>query len=257
MRFINVFCIAAVSTIAALGYSSSAQAISFKITSGVPGLNGQTNQGAFSEFSKLKETTTIDFNSGSVPTTGFAKYSFENNTGASSVRSDQWAPAGSTGEKNGSKYLAVFNGDAATIKLDKTLNYFGIDWGAVSENNTFSFYQSVKDGKDALVKSFTSADLLNNKALFNASWQGGQGNGYVHFYSDSIADNFNKIVISQSSTVGGGFESDNHSFHQGTGKFDFDGNLKAKSVPEPGIVLGLLATGGMFLRKRSQKLSQE
>ncbi|MCY7272164.1 MAG: PEP-CTERM sorting domain-containing protein, partial [Phormidesmis sp. CAN_BIN44] len=86
------------STIAALGYSSSAQAISFKITSGVPSLNGQTNQGAFSEFSKLKETTTIDFNSGSVPTTGFAKYSFENNTGASSVRSDQWAPAGSTGE---------------------------------------------------------------------------------------------------------------------------------------------------------------
>ncbi len=257
MKYLNVLCITAVSAIAALGYSSSAQAISFKVTSGVPGLSGQTNQGAFSEFSKLADTTTIDFNSGSAPTTGFAKYSFANNTGASSVRADQWAPAGSTGEKNTSKYLAVFNGDAATINLDKTINYFGIDWGAVSENNTFSFYQSGTSGKDTLVKSFTSADLLNNSALFKASWQGGQGNGYVHFYSDSIADNFNKIVISQSSTVGGGFESDNHSFHQGTGKFDFDGNLKPKPVPEPGIVLGLLATGGMFLRKRSQKLSQE
>ena len=129
MKFINVFCIAALSTVAAIGYSSSAQAISFKITSGVPGLNGETNQGAFSEFSKLKETTTIDFNSGKVPTTGFAKYSFENAAGASSVRADKWAPAGSTGQENKSNYLAVFNGDAATIKLEKTLNYFGIDLG--------------------------------------------------------------------------------------------------------------------------------
>ncbi len=256
MKSINVFCIAAVSTIAALGYSSSAQAISFKITNGAPGLNGETNQGAFSEFAKLKETTTIDFNSGKVPTTGFAKYSFENTSGTSSVRADQWAPAGSTGKQNGSNYLAVFNGDAATIKLDKTLNYFGIDWGAVSQNNTFSFYQSGTTGKDKLVKSFTTADILNNAALFKASWQNGEGNGYVHFYSDSSADNFDKIVVSQSSTNGGGFESDNHSFHQGTGKFDFDGNLKPKSVPEPGVVLGLLATGGMFLRKRNQNLSQ-
>ena len=250
MKLINIFCIAAVGTVAALGYSSSAQAISFKITSGAPGLNGETNQGAFSEFSKLKETTTIDFNAGKVPTTGFAKYSFENAAGASSVRADKWAPAGSTGQENKSSYLAVFNGDAATIKLEKTLNYFGIDWGAVSANNTFSFYKSGASGSDALVKSFTTADILNNSALFKASWQGGEGNGYVHFYSDSNADNFDKIVISQSSTIGGGFESDNHSFHQGTGKFDFDENLKAKSVPEPSLALGLLATGGMLLWKR-------
>lgn len=256
MKFINVFCIATVSTVAALGYSSSAQAISFRITSGVPGLNGETNQGAFSEFSKLKETTTIDFNSGEVPTTGFAKYSFAKTTGSSSVRSDKWAPAGSTGKENDSKYLAVFNGNAATIKLEKTLNYFGIDWGAVSENNTFSFYKSGVS-EDALVRSFTTADILNNTALFRAAWQGGQGNGYVHFYSDSSADNFDKIVISQSSTVGGGFESDNHSFHQGTGKFDFDDNLKPKPVPEPSVVLGLLATGSILLRKRSQILSQK
>ncbi|MFN6465167.1 MAG: PEP-CTERM sorting domain-containing protein [Nostoc sp. DedVER02] len=241
MSIKKIACIAALSlsAISSFVYAGSAQAISFQVTTGIAGLNGETNQGAFSEFSKLSGTTTIDFNNGQAPTTGFAQYSFENTSGSSSVRSDVWAPAGANGEVNDGKYLAVFSGDKVTISLGSSLNYFGIDWGAISSGNMFSFYNG-----DTLIKSFTTEDV-NPVAPIRASQHGGEGNGYLHFYSDSSNDIFNKIVITQ--TGGGGFESDNHSFHAGTDKFT---GFDPKSVPEPSVTLGMLAVGGMFLRKR-------
>lgn len=243
MKFIQqALCVAALSTVAAVSYSGSAQAISFKMSTGVAGPSSVTDQGAFSEFYKLKGTTTIDFNSGKAPTTGFAKYTFENGN-RSSVRADQWAPAGANGERNMSNYLAVFDGDKVTIELAKTLNYFGIDWGAISGGNIFSFYNGNK-----LVQSFSTADV-NPVAPVKAAWQGGEGNGYVHFYSTSTADTFNRIVISQQG--GGGFESDNHSFHVGNGAFN------PESVPEPSVVLGLAAAGGTLLIKRKRKKHSE
>jgi hypothetical protein len=244
----KIACIAALSlsAISSFIYAGSAQAISFKVNTGIAGPNGETNQGAFSEFSKVDGTRTIDFNNGQAPTTGFAKYSFENGK-KSSIRSDQWAPAGAKGEVNSSKYLAVFNGDKVTINLDNYLNYFGIDWGAISDNNTFSFYNG-----NTLIKSFTTQDV-NPVAPIKASQHGGQGNGYLHFYSDSSNDIFNKIVISQASTNGGGFESDNHSFHLGTGRFT---GFDPKSVPEPSVILGMVAVGGMFLCKRKNEKLQ-
>ncbi|MBE9054163.1 PEP-CTERM sorting domain-containing protein [Nostocales cyanobacterium LEGE 11386] len=233
------------SAIASLTYAGSAQAISFTVTTGVAGPNGVTNQGAFSEFHADPGVVTVDFNAGIAPTTGFAKYSFENGK-TSSVRADKWAPAGANGEVNTSSYLAVFNGDQVTITLDSYLNYFGINWGAISANNTFSFYNG-----DALVKSFTTQDV-DPVAPVRASQHGGEGNGYLHFYSEGSNDIFNKIIISQSSTHGGGFESDNHSFSMGTGRFT---GFDPQSVPEPSLVLGMLAVGGVFLRKRqNQKL---
>ncbi len=246
----KAFCIAALSAIAAFGYSSSAQAISFNLTKGVAGPGGATDQGAYSEFYKDAGVTTVDFNNGSVPTTGLAQYSFENGK-SSSVRADMWAAAGANGENNTSKYLAVFNGDKVTINLGKTMNYYGIDWGAISQNNTFSFFKTVNN---ALVNvgTFTSKEvepLAAENGVLNAVQ--GQWNGYLHFYSDSANDNFDTIQISQSSTEGGGFESDNHSFHEGTGAFSFT----PQAVPEPGMGLGVLAVGGLFLLKRkSQKL---
>jgi len=243
----KAFCIAALSAIAAFGYSSSAQAISFNLTKGVAGPGGATNQGAYSEFYKDAGVTTIDFNSGTVPTTGLAQYSFENGK-SSGVVQDKWAPAGPNGENNVGKYLEVFNGDKVTISLGKTMNYYGIDWGAISANNTFSFFKTV--GKDLVnVGAFTSKDvepLAAKNGVLNKDQN--QWNGYLHFYSTSDQDNFDTIQISQSSTEGGGFESDNHSFHEGTGAF-------TQAVPEPGMGLGVLAVGGLFLLKRkSQKL---
>jgi len=250
------------SAIASFSYAGSAHAgVMFKVTTGIESIDGKTNQGAFSEFSKNKDVVTVDFNSGLLPTTGFAKYSFSGNN--SSVRADMWAPVGAKGEKNDSKYLAVFDGSNAIINLKKSLNYFGIDWGAAHTNNTYSFYNG-----DKLVKSFTTdhIDKAGGFAIYSALHPGSkedgakldpttnkyiQGNGYVHFYSESSEDIFNKIVISQ--VGGGGFETDNHSFGAGTKGFDFEkGTTK---VPEPGIALGLLAVGGVFLRKRKNQKS--
>ncbi|WP_414755496.1 PEP-CTERM sorting domain-containing protein [Anabaena sp. CCY 9910] len=233
------------SAITSFIYAGSAHAIGFKVETGVAGPNGVTNQGAYSQFWQDSGVTTVDFNNGVAPTTGFAKYSFENG-GSSSVRKDQWAPAGANGEVNDTSYLAVFNGDKVTINLDSYLNYFGIDWGAISNNNTFSFYNG-----DTLIKSFTTQDV-NTVAPISAAQHGGERNGYLHFYSESRNDLFNKIVISQASTDGGGFESDNHSFKIGNGRFK---GFDPQSVPEPGMTLGMLAVGGLFLRQhKKQKL---
>ncbi|MCV3217324.1 PEP-CTERM sorting domain-containing protein [Plectonema radiosum NIES-515] len=249
------------SAIASFSYAESAHAVTFKVTTGIESIDGKTNQGAFSEFSKNKDVVTVDFNSGKVPTTGFAKYSFSGNN--SGVWSDMWAPVGAKGEKNDSNYLEVFEGSNAIINLEKNLNYFGIDWGAAHTNNTYSFFNG-----DKLVNSFTTKDidLAGGFAIYSALHPGSnedgakldpttnqyiQGNGYVHFYSESNKDTFNKIVISQ--VGGGGFETDNHSFHAGAKGFDFENGTTA--VPEPGVALGLLAVGGLLLRKRKNQKS--
>jgi hypothetical protein len=283
---------AAIGAVSAL--SAPAHAISFSVTSGMANpFTGATNQGMYSDYYQKaefrKNVTTVDFNNGKAPTTGFAKYSFEKPSG-SSVRTDMWAPVGTNGEKNDSKYLAVFSGSKVTVDLASSLNYFGIDWGAAHSGNTYTFLKSYKDAKGATqykeVKSFNTADIekgvdkktmkgytqvgkdwvktdptqpgfavyshLNpgtgNGAL-NAKGSGGQGNGYVHFYAEKDDEVFDRIVISQ--LGGGGFESDNHSFLAGTKAFN---TKTGTSVPEPGMVLGLAAIGGLAAaRKRKER----
>lgn len=244
LKKLACFVAVSASAIAPLAFSGSAHAISFKITTGIAGPNGVTNQGAYSDFWQDSTVTTIDFNNGVAPTSGFATYTFQNNSGSSSVRADRWAPAGAAGEVNTSKYLAVFQGNEVTINLASTLNYFGMNWGAISPGNVFSFYKD-----NTLIQSFSTEDV-DPVAPIRASQHGGEGNGYLHFYSDSLEDNFNKIVITQ--TGGGGFESDNHSFNAGTGKFT---GFDPQEVPEPGVILGMLAVGGVFVsQRRKQKL---
>jgi hypothetical protein len=240
----KIACIAALSAMAIVPVTNagSAHAIAFKITTGVPGPGGVTDQGAYSDFWQQPGTTTINFNTGTAPTTGFIRYSREN--GQANVTSDRWAPAGPNGEVNTSPYLAVSNGDQVTISIDNYLNYFGINWGAINPGNTFSFYNG-----DNLLQTFTTQDV-NPVAPIRAPQHDGEGNGYLHFYSESSSDIFNKIVISQNSL--GGFESDNHSFIEGNGAF-----TGFQSVPEPSSMLGILALGGLFLGYRqNQKLQK-
>lgn len=247
MKFIKGFCsivaisampLAHVGVFAALSQAGSAQAISFNITRGVAGPNGVTNQGAYSDFWNNPGTKTIDFNSGSAPTTGFAKFTFEN-ARISSVRKDRWAPAGANGEVNEGNYLAVFQGGSVTIQLEKALSYFGMNWGAISSGNVFSFFKG-----DRLVKSFSTEDV-NPVAPVRAEQHGGEGNGYLHFYADKKSDVFDRIVITQ--TGGGGFETDNYSFNA----------ADPRKVPEPTAVLGLMAAGGALLLKRRTQVQVE
>lgn len=240
--------------IAVLGAINPAQAFSFSVTSGVAGPNGETNLGAYSEFQGLTGTTTIDFNDGTLPTDGFASYSFSNGSSHSSVRSNRWAPTGANGEKNDSSYLAVFQGNDLTIDLEENLNYFGINWGAAHSGNTYSFYKG-----DTLLQAFDTADIeaAGGFNLYSnlhpggglGSQDGGQGNGYVHFYAESEADIFDRIIISQ--VGGGGFETDNHSFNVGEARFaGFDPDTQA--VPEPAMMLGMFGLLGGTLLKRKK-----
>lgn len=256
----NAALIAALAAMATVATAGSAEAISFKVTKGIANpFTGATTEGAYSDFAGTKGVTTVDFNSGfekggtaPVNVKGkdgktFMTYSFNNgmstSSGATGVFNDRWAPAGANGEVNSTKYLAVFAGNVVKMTFAKTMNYFGIDWGAISSGNTFSFFRNGQQ-----VKSFTTADV-NPVAPVKAAQHGGEGNGYLHFYSSGVSDVFDEIRISQAG--GGGFESDNHSFHEGSGKFDFEQELK--DVPEPTMTLELMAMGGAFLLKRHRK----
>jgi hypothetical protein len=286
----SAFSVAALATLAVVASANSAEAISFKITRGIANpATGATNQGAYSDFAGTKGTTTIDFNAGfgsqgakSVVAAQDSKgnalitYNFEKgmgvNSGQSGVYADKWAPAGwetdATPESknavdwikdasgkvigesvyNSSKYLAVFSGNMVKINFAKTMNYFGINWGAISGGNTFSFFRNGQE-----VRTFTTADV-NPVAPIKASWQnGGEGSGFLHFYSQGTNDVFDEIRVIQRG--GGGFESDNHSFHAGTGKFDFEKELK--DVPEPGVVFGLMAVGGLLVAQRNKRKAEK
>ena len=232
----NLVSIAALSVATILGQVGSAQAFTFNMSNGINGPGGVTNQGAYSDFSGKSTVKTIDFNSGVLPTTGFAKYSFIG-TGSSSVLTDVWAPAGANAEVNTSKYLAVFTGKSVEIKLDSSANYFGMDLGAISSGNTLSFYRGT-----TLIKTYNTDDM-NSRATLSASQHRNEKNGYGHFYADNANERFDRMVISQ---VGnGGFESDNHSFN--IGEHD------VRKTPEPGMMLGLVAIGGSVWAKRKQR----
>jgi hypothetical protein len=238
--FSKIVLAAVVGTVATIASATSAHAFGFNVTTGLNSPTNATNQGAFSDYQALPGVFNIDFNGGSAPTTGPVQYSFENGT-KSSVRANQWAPSGAAGQVNSSKYLAVFNGDKVTMNLDSQFNYFGIDWGAISANNTFSFYNG-----NTLVKSYNTQDI-NPLATVTGTNQNNEKNGYVHFYTTGANESFNRIVISQSSTTGGGFESDNHSFKRGTGAFD----PNPTKTPEPTAMLGLaLASGAAVLKRK-------
>jgi hypothetical protein len=234
-RIQGIFVVAAASAIALIGATQSAQAFDLKLTAGAASPTGVKNQGAYSEYAGLSTVKTVDFSSGA-PTTGFAKYSFQSNNGVSNVRSDVWAPSGAKGEVNDGQYLAVFQGNNVTIDLESKVNYFGINWGAMSGGNTFSFYNG-----NELVKSY-STETVAPLASVHAKQHGGEGNGYAHFSASNANEMFNRIVISQ--VGGGGFESDNHSFNVAP--------ITSTSVPEPGILLGLATIGGSVWAKRKR-----
>jgi hypothetical protein len=243
---VKLTCATVVGTIATIACAGSAQAFSFKVTQGNTNLGASMNQsGGYSEFHGLNGFMNVDFNDGTAPTTGPVQYSFQNS--GSSVRDDQWAATAHTGERNNSKYLAVFNGSDVTINLASKFNYFGINWGAISDNNTFTFYRGNK-----LVKSFNTQDI-NPLATVTAGHQNNERNAYVHFYADRDSEVFDRIVVSQASTAGGGFESDNHSFRMGSRGFDWE--TGKEKTPEPAAMLGLAVVGGAawVKRQRSRK----
>lgn len=249
LKKIACFAALSASAIAPLAYAGSAHAINLSYTPGAYRTVGVTNEGAFSQNVNTSGFTTIDFNN-STNFTGndlvqytFSSGSYATSPGSTGIFNDQWAPAGVNGEVNQSKYLAVFEGNSVSIKAKDggIFNYFGLDAGALSTGNTFEL---LKGGVTVAKWNYEQLNAIATVVGINMSEQ---KNGFFEFFSEGITDNFDEIKLSQ--VGGGGFESDNHTFHLGTGKFE------SQSTPEPGVTLGMLAVGGMFMyQRRRQKL---
>ncbi len=257
----KIVCIAALSTsaIASFTYAGSAHAIGFGYTPGAYRTPGVKDEGAFSKRVNDKNYVTVDFNSkdkdgktvkddGLFNGNDLVDYTFSagsyvtNVTGKKTgIISDNWAPAGVNSEVNKSNYLAVFSDSTVSVKTKKgsVFNYFGLDVGALSGGNTFEL---LKGG--TTVGKWTYGEL-NKIATVVGINMADQKNGFFEFYSKGKDDNFDEIRFSQQG--GGGFETDNHTFHIGSGAY--------KDVPEPTAVIGLMAVGGMLLRKRKSNLA--
>lgn len=230
-----------------------------KTTQGINPGDSAGKLGAFSDFYD-DNTTTIDFNSAATQVgensysfgSDLITYTFESSISTTSgdgtgvynsgIYNDRWAPTGANGEKNVSDYLAVFQGNSVTIDLAKELNYFGMNWGALSEGNQLSFFNN-----GTKLSTFTASDIEPILPI-KADHQLNQGNGYVHFYTDKIGSTFNQIVISQ--TQLSGFETDNHSFRMSNNVTDIDNPPTPETVPESSTVVGLTVVGAFLLRCR-------
>ncbi len=260
--FKKLFATAVLSAIATVTYAGSAQAANFTYSAGIFRDPNVKSEGSFSENVNQKGYETFDFNSSTnLPGNNKVKYSYEGSNQKTQVVTTggemKWAPAAVKAEDNKSPYLQVFKDKSVVIETAKqgdTFNYFGLHLGSLSSGNVLEFFNAGKavefNFKDtqgaAKVATQLTFDLL--KTLAPTAGFGNQKNGFFEFFSEGINDNFDKIVISQSNN-NGAFETDNHTFRIGKGKY-------SQAVPEPNIALGMLAVGGsMLLGKRKQRKS--
>ena len=230
--------------------------ITAKVTRGINPAGTNGSLGAFSEFTAITDgVVTVDFNSAGTQV-GADSYTFGNedivyswdSTGNTGITNNRWAPSGAFGEVNTSDYLAVFSGNDVNISLNENLNYFGMDWGALSSGNNFAFYRD-----DQLLSSFTYEDI-NPDAPVLAAQHGGEGNAYLHFYANQDQGTFNRIVITQA--TGGGFESDNHSVRFSDKGFNFENGRDVPFEVETTLGLMLLSmgwAGHRFILKSKKK----
>ncbi|MDV3351093.1 PEP-CTERM sorting domain-containing protein [Leptolyngbyaceae cyanobacterium CCMR0082] len=240
--------------------------ITAKVTKGVNLLDDPNGTlGAFSDFYYNEGVVTIDFNDPSARESVAGKanaytfgdesmiFTFDKALGVdrTDVKSDKWAPTGANAEKNTSDYLAVFQGNSVTVDLASSLNYFGMNWGALSPENKFEFLKVDDNGVETSLGLFDYNNVFgssDSKLPTQAAHHNNEYNGYVHFYANEVDGLFNRIKITQ--TGGGGFETDNYSFRFSDKSFDFEEGEDTAQTPEPGILLGLTAFASLMMRRR-------
>jgi hypothetical protein len=186
-------------------------------TGGSSSLNGTTpvsNQGLFSIVANV---TTIDFNSGSAPSTGVAQYTQTNNVVSGSVGGQYAQPP-----NDNTPYFTVGPSinTTATITFTQTINYFGFYASTLDSYNSIQFLS----GNTALA-TLTGTDIAN---------LAGGNSGYINFYSSNNTEVFNKIILSSTSFA---FETDNHAYRVGS--------TAQLPVPEPSPMLPALLTFGL------------
>lgn len=202
---------------------------------------GGTSVAGQGKFSSLPNVTTIDFNDGTVPSSGIAVYSTPTSTSTSfakvvSGHHPNLGYAQPTDDKT--PYFTITRLGAntrstpLTINFSSAMDYFGFYWGAVDPWNTVKFYKD-----NTLISKFTGGDVINKGLTSNSE--------FVNFFA-APGESFDKVIL-ELAPAWGGFETDNHAYRV------------YKSVPEPSSVLGLLAFGtfaisSLLKRKRQQKV---
>jgi len=114
-----------------------------------------------------------------------------------------------------------------TLTLTGLQSYFGVYWAAGDRENRLSFYNGA-----TLLQTFAVSDFSGG---LSSAYYGNPNTGqdlsepfvYLNFYG-TAGTQFDKIVFWNNSSIGTGFETDNHSI--------------ASAVPEPST-FGLLLAG--------------
>ncbi len=295
LNLTKFFGITVLSTFSIFIYAGSAHAIGLKLNLGIAD-NPNTEEvetggmGSFSNYynspSFKNKATTIDFNDVdaskkifSFDKNGqetneenpFIKYTLNSQSYIRNGTVSRWAPSDPNGERNESQYLqAPELNSKITIDFKEDMNYFGFNWGAISDNNKITFVNT-KTGKRTLqqfvtkenkkvievqdqdgnpIESFNLQELAggDDPKTVQASHQENEYNTFAHFFAETDEETFNQIIIEQISDKGG-FEMDNHTFHVGKTAFNHK-----QTAPEPSLILGMLAVGGASIyQRRKQK----
>jgi hypothetical protein len=192
--------------------------------------------------SPASNTTTVNFNSATLG------YHFSETfqvtpslsvtyTGDQFIKAaDQYGGAVNPSTGKDTNYFAVQSGNV-TMTLSATQAYFGIWISAADKYNQIAFYNGNTEvgsltGTGAFLSALPSTYNGNPTPDFKG-YDAGEKFVFVNFYAQKAADEFNKIVLTNTPGSGTTFESDNHTFST---------ELQApSSVPEPSsfALLGL------------------
>lgn len=183
----------------------------------------------------VADAVTIDFNSPSgAPSTGFAQYT---PSGVAQIFTGSQSGVSATPFKNTTPYLSLPTGKQAVISFNGLVDYFGLYWGSIDTYNHVEFKRGgtslVTFGGQQIANLVKSTYSLPNTQF--ASWTSNYTNIYVDFFASSDAQYFDTVVLS---STGVAFETDNHSYR--------------RSVPVPGMALGVLAAAGVLVAKRKK-----
>ncbi|MBW4614322.1 MAG: PEP-CTERM sorting domain-containing protein [Desmonostoc vinosum HA7617-LM4] len=194
----------------------------------------QVNSGMFSSYSDAK-TVTFDDGTANDPN-GFVTYSnITTNIVQGSVASQYASPYG-----DDTKFLTIApsgsgvagDSDFVNIKFKEAINYFGFYAGSLDSYNYIDIYSGGQ-----LLKTFSGANVPT--AIADGSWTSSEANMFVNLVGEAD-EKFDQVVMRSNGIA---FETDNHAYR-----------LAGQSVPEPNVMLGVLAIGACGITSLFKRL---